>query len=119
MFCSYGRLPAHSSRREFGITDTERSVAVAIEAALRPFSRARVSLTLLSSDGTYTLHSVHQYDRLSHWTMSPTLLLHFKIPQVRRIRFASRPTQQRLRRCWLCRAAALTARYRLHVPLPP
>jgi hypothetical protein len=63
VFYSYGRLPTHSSRREFGITDTERSVAVAIEAALRPFSRARVSLTLLSSDGTYTLHFVHQYDR--------------------------------------------------------
>jgi hypothetical protein len=50
--CSYGRLPTHSSRREFGTTDTERSTAVAIEAALRPFARAHVALTLLSSDGT-------------------------------------------------------------------
>ena len=48
---SYGRLPTHSSRREFGITDTERATAVAIEAALRSFARAHVSVTLLSSDG--------------------------------------------------------------------
>jgi hypothetical protein len=119
MLFSYGRLPTHSSRREFGITDTERSVAVAIEAALRPFSRARVALTLLSSDGMYILHLAHQYNRPPHWTMPSTLLLHLKIPQVRRIPFALRPTQQRLQRCWRCREAALTLRYRLRVPLLP
>jgi hypothetical protein len=37
-----------------GITDTERAAAVAIEAALRPFARAHVALTLLSSDGAPT-----------------------------------------------------------------
>ena len=51
--CSYGRLPTHASRREFGVTDTERATAVAIESALRPFARAHVALTLLSSDGIW------------------------------------------------------------------
>ncbi len=53
---SYGRLPTHASRREFGVTDTERSTAVAIESALRPFARAHVALTLLSSDGIWPPH---------------------------------------------------------------
>jgi hypothetical protein len=102
---SYGRLPMNSSRREFGVTDTERMAAVAIEAALRPFSRAHVSLTLLSSDG-------------SCFPCSCAAVIS-QSPQEQRIPYASPRMQRQLQLCSRCHDTVQTVRSHWHASLPP